>query len=280
MLNEVKSIIVCGIIGGLFYCCGSSESENKSDDAQSLLEEAKIAVNNRDFEKAVTLIDSLNSAYPKAIAQRKSAMSIRPEAIVGKTMRQLEINDSTDASLQASRDSLMRYFTKIDKKGLYAPYFIHNGLAGMSIYNRTGVEPRISDEGSLSLITSVVGRNCQHTSVSLTAPDGTSVATPEASYDGERNLRENGTEMIVYSTEEAMPIAVFAKDNIGKNLTLRFNGKSPFSRQLSESEHRALAASASLAAIQSQIVYLKRAHSRLEQQLQLARDQAARTSGR
>ena len=278
MLNAVKSLIIGIIAIAILSSCDSSDNERNNSDAQALLAEIQSAVESRNFDRAILLLDSLDKAFPKAIEQRKIATSIRPKAIEGQTIRQIEINDSTTAAFQCERDSLMRAFVKIEKAVLLAPYFVHKSLAGKSIFERTGVEPRISDEGELSLTTSVVGRNCLHTSITLSAPDGTSVSTPVANYDGERNVRENGTEMIVFSASEAMPLVEFAKRHNGERLTLRFNGKTSFSQPLTDVEHKSLAASASLAEIQSQIKTLELGHTRLEHQLQIARDQSARTN--
>lgn len=271
MSNAVKYLILAAVIIAFSSCIETVE--NKAD---SLLKEAKAAYDNHDCQLAMTLIDSLESAFPEAIEQRREALSLRIDAEAELMIRQKELNDSLIVDSQIKLDSLVKFFDKINYSGLLTPYFVCKPLAGRPILSRTGIEPRVTDEGNMTLISSLIGHKIGHVSLTLSDANGSCSATSRVEYDGERNLHDGTSEIITFIDEEFRPITEFAKLHRQNKLTLRFDGKSSYSMPLSEGELKALIQSAELADAAHELVRLRNDSIYIERKLQIARDQKAR----
>lgn len=60
-------------------------SDDTGRKAETLLQEAQKAADNSDFDRALSMIDSLRRTYPKAIEERKKALSLYQQTYKKKT---------------------------------------------------------------------------------------------------------------------------------------------------------------------------------------------------
>ncbi|WP_305239936.1 hypothetical protein [uncultured Muribaculum sp.] len=88
-------------------------------------------------------------------------------------------------------------------------------------------------------------------------------------YDGDRNYRSGGTEMITFVGAECDTLGQFLTDNRGAATTLIFNGAKSYSTPLSKLDRKSIEQTYEMANLKRDF---------LDRQLQVARDQIARTT--
>ena len=193
------------------------------------------------------------------------------------TIKELESTDSLQSWYSHLQDSLMQYFTLVDNPQLVEGYYVIKEYAKSTLFNRTGVESRVSPDGQFYMISSLASNPVKHTSISLTDGNG-KVTTATVDYDGERNYRSGGTEMITFTGAECDTLGHFLTDNKAKNIKLIFNGKKSHTTTLSANDRLAMQRAYGLSQAMTGKRRMAAKRDFLDKQLLLARDQAARTS--
>ena len=89
MLNAANKTILFGLISAIIAAGCSGRSNQDHDAAQSLLEQATVAVGEGEFDKAKMLLDSMSATYPKEVEVGREAMKLRPAIIEGTTIAEL-----------------------------------------------------------------------------------------------------------------------------------------------------------------------------------------------
>ncbi len=261
-------------VASILFIASCSDNSDKAK-AEALLTEASEAISSGDFAKAITLTDSIKTAYPKEIDARREALHLKAKATEGLSLRQLESADSTLAMLGAKGDSLTRLvkFVQNPIEGYYVGASVDPG----AFHGTTGIQGRVSPGGDFYIISSIpVSKGVKSTSVSVSY-GGETASTATVGYDGERNDRSLGAEIITFMGAECDDLGKFIYENRDKPLTLTFNGARSFSATLSADqiseiatlyEYASTIRDAKLAAIEKE---------RLSRTLDIARSQAART---
>lgn len=243
--------------------------------AKNLLQQAKQSIEQRNYYRAVLLLDSIDCAYKSQIEVRRVAMNVRPRAIEGMTMREIEKNDSLLATYQAEYVNLTPYFETINDSRLVEPYIVSK-KAEKTLLDKTGIQARITTNGDFYVISSLVENPIKHTSVSFVV--GQDIATTsDVAYDGDRNYRSKGSEMITFINSECDTLGTFACRYDNKVISLRFNGNKSKTIKMSAQETNIFATTYRYAMVVKNIKSTIRRKEFLEQQLMLARDQIART---
>ncbi len=191
MYNVANKRTLLGVaMAMLLFSCGGKNTDTER--AEAIVNQADSAITAGDYDLAVTLLDTLKSRYPREIKVQRGAMNLRPKAIEGQTIRQIEITDSMLAASSHRRDSMMNYFSFVNNPELVEGYYVIKEYANSSLFNRTGVEARITPEGEFYIISSLNAKPVKHTSLSLKNQAG-EVSTATVDYDGDRNYRSGGT---------------------------------------------------------------------------------------
>lgn len=270
MYNVVTRI---ALIIATFFIVSCEDSDKKN--AEKLLIESEAAIISNNYSLAIALLDSIETNYPAQVDVRRKAMHIRPKAIEGATILEIEKNDSIIAILQATYKHMSSNFETINDKRLVEPYIVAK-KANKSLFETTGIQARITTEGEFYVISSLVGNSIKHTSVSLLT-SGNEVTSASVAYDGDRNYRSGNTEMITFISHECDTLGVYARANVDKLITLRFNGNKSKNVKMSRDDINSFAITHEYASIISDLKSAIRRKEFLEQQLLLARDQIART---
>lgn len=273
MLNEVcKSIVVALCATSMLVSCGPDAEEQA---ANRLLEDARAAIDNKKFDEAIGLLDTLSVLHPKMTKVIKKAIELRPTAIEGAVIRQMELTDSTLAVATWRADSLTSLFRTVNDPRLVEPYTIAKAAPG-NLYSRTGIEARVTPEGAFSIISSLNGPKIRHTSITLS--HGNESATSESVPVGsEANYSINGSETVTFSVHKCDTIGEFAANHDNMPLKLTFNGNKSHSIKLSPKEVHTIADTYRLATTRQEVIMLTKKKEILRAKLQLARDQQART---
>lgn len=85
MYNAVTKIILI-FVAFLVVSCSDSDKQN----AEKLLVDAEAYIIAEDYASALKLLDSIDVVYPSQVEVRRKAMHIRPKAIEGTTLKELE----------------------------------------------------------------------------------------------------------------------------------------------------------------------------------------------
>ncbi len=273
MFNAATKTAISLLALGALAACGDA---NGVKEASRLVDEATQALETRNYTLALSLADSVRTAYPRAIDQRREAIHIASVANEGLNLRRLESADSLMAVLAARAETL-----KPTVKFVSNPiegYYIAAGATPDAVHNSTGIQARLSPEGDFYIISTLKGRNVKSTSVSVT--DGsTSASTATVAHDGERNDRSGGAEIITFIAAECDTLGRYVLDHRNAPLTLTFSGEggSQYSVKLPEKtvsqtadvyDYALTMRKARVAAIEKE---------RLTRALEISRSQAART---
>ena len=147
MCNVVTKIVIAGAIMFGVLSCGN----NDRDAANNLLTQAEESIETRQYSIAVALLDSIDNCYPREIDVRRKAMNLRPKAIEGKTLRDIEQNDSLIAVMQGLFKEMESNFVKISNPQLVEPYIVAK-KANKSILDKNGIQARITPDGDFYVI--------------------------------------------------------------------------------------------------------------------------------
>ena len=252
--------------------CSCGGDDNK--DARNLLNQAETAFNNGEFDRTLSLTDSIKSAYPKAIEVRREALHLATRATEGLTLIRLQEADSLTAVLGALGDSLGRKMKFV--KNPIEGYYVASTTEPSKFIGTNGLQARVSPEGDFYMLSSLKAKSVKSTSV--TVSNGTDEArTSIVAYDGERNDRSRGGEVITFIGAECDSVGKFISSNVNSPLTLTFNGSTSYSMSLPTAQAKEIALVYDYASTLRRFKVASLEKERLSRALDIARSQAART---
>lgn len=101
-------LITAAVIMASIAALASCSDENRQ--AQELLQQAQENFEKGDFQRTLTLIDSLRHTFPKAIEERKKALALFQDASEKLAQKQIELTDmaiqKTQQELEALREQV------------------------------------------------------------------------------------------------------------------------------------------------------------------------------
>ncbi len=193
---------------------GNREADETADHAAHALEAG-------DYTLALSLADSVAHTWPQAIDARRRALHISSRATEGLTLRRLQSTDSLLAVLSVRADSLKGHVRYISNP--VEGYYVAAGDDPAAVHSSTGLRGRLSPEGDFYLIATLSPGGAQSTSVTV-SDGGMSATTSTVAYDGERNDRSGGMEVITFISAECDSVGRFIYSHAGGPLSLTFNG--------------------------------------------------------
>lgn len=270
-INPTRSLLsAIASLAMLVACTGSGDK----DKAQALLDEATAAYDARDYARALTLTDSIKSAYPGEIDIRRQGLHLATRATEGLTVQRLQEADSLVAVLGVRGDSLQRLvkFVKNPIEGYYTGVSTNPESVG----SVNGLQARISPEGDFYIISSLKGQSVKSTSVSVSC-NGQNASTASVAHDGERNDRSMGAEVITFMGVECDSLGHFINLHRSTPMTLTFNGAASYSMPLPQAQASEIATLYDYAVTLRQAKLASIEKERLTRALDIARNQAAKT---
>lgn len=266
------------LAGMLLLCavgCGSDKNGEKS--AESLLSEARGLFDSGKYEPAMTLLDSIDSAYSRAIKTRTEAKLLRPQVIERLSAKQLSVTDSLLVVNALVGDSLRR-LVRFEKNPVEG-YYVASSSGSVNPRTAAGLYPRLSPDFRFYLICSCPEKIASE-AVAFES-EGETVTSAEVAYDGERNDRTPTCETITFTESESEPLLAFLMRHKSDPVTVRFigaNGKN-HAAILSEQQRDQLLTVYGLATSVRTDKYLRLEKERLQNCLSLSRQQIARSVG-
>ncbi len=255
----------------LLCSCGDNDSQK----AAHLLEKARSAYENNQYSEALTLIDSIKTSYPREIEVRREALHLSTRINEGLTIMHLEKADSLTAVLSARGDSLGRLMKFV--KNPIEGYWTAGNSTPTAVSTSDGIQARMSPDGNFYIISSLRSKKIQSTAITISNPDGEKAVSATIAYDGERNDRSMGAEVITFMGAECDSIGKFIFNNSGRNLTLTFKGAGSWSMPLPSNQANEAALVYEYATTIRKFKLASLEKERLTRTLEIARSQAART---
>lgn len=258
----------------------SSCGKKVNPEAEALLNQAQTAFDGSDFAGAQSLLDSLQKAYPAEIELQQAGMALRPKVIEQLTLIEIQQTDSAIAAEKSEADKLKGELRWVKTPGMIEGYWTYGKTYRPDFMNTTGIEPRVSEIGEFYIVSSVnPAGGLKHTSIAVSG-NGGKAATQPVPYDGESNYRIDGGEIITFSPQASDTIGAFAFNNQGAPLTLHFIGSKERSQKLSADQAAAINAAYRYSKITIDARERTVNRQRLEKQLEIARNQIARTAAK
>lgn len=260
----------------IVLCLIPACSKDSNKQAESLLNSAEESFANHDYDKTLTLLDSIDKTYPKAIEIRKQAMNIRPKAIEGALINKIAENDSMLAVNLLMGDSLCRNLTKVDNP--LEPYYISKSDANAtSQYSVEGLHGRVAPDGMFYIIASSKGTT-PFTTVILESDNGTAQTT-EVNPDGERNKILDSNRVVTYIAGECDAIGKLLTSNPSApvKVSLKSGDKTIKQFILSHNQQKGIIETYLTAETFRKCHRLRIEKNKLEKQLSISRQQIANT---
>lgn len=254
----------------LASCSGSADK----DRAQALLDSATQAFDSGNYTLALSLTDSLKRSYPSQIEIRRKALHLTTRATEGLMLHRLETADSLLATLGVKGDSLQKLIRYV--KNPIEGYYVGINAKDGGIVGSNGIQARLTPNGNFYLISSLKSKAVKSTSVTV-ACDGASASTSTVAYDGERNDRSMGAEVITYMGAECDSLGHFIQLHYSQPMTLTFNGSTSYSMPLPKAQAQEIATLYEYSTTMRRAKVASLEKEKLTRALDIARAQAAKT---
>ena len=242
--------------------------------AQARLDCATQAFDSGNYILALSITDSLKRSYPSQIDIRRKALHLTTRATEGLTLHRLETADSLLATLGVKGDSLQKLIRYV--KNPIEGYYVGINAKDGGIVGSNGIQARLTPNGNFYLISSLKSKAVKSTSVTV-ACDGASASTSTVAYDGERNDRSMGAEVITYMGAECDSLGHFIQLHYSQPMTLTFNGSTSYSMPLPQAQAQEIATLYEYSTTMRRAKVASLEKEKLTRALDIARAQAAKT---
>ena len=239
MLNEITKKIFPGLLCTCLLCCNSactSGSGEAEKNAEKMMLEINSLYSNKQYDKAMRMIDSLMKSYPGMIDIQHKALHTQTLIV-----EQQAINDSIDNDVAFAKAVNEGNLHKANLKyvktdNMVEGYYVPKNVADDGLLTKTGILARVSDKGNLSVVSALFGGN-NHTRLTVTA-DGFEASTIDVPKSNSRNYSflENGVrvEMVTFETAECDSLCAFIANHSTSKIKLSFVGKRSHTIPLTE----------------------------------------------
>lgn len=167
----------------------SSCSLNKQKGPDQLMEKARSAMNEYQFQKAKQYIDSVRIVFPKEYEKIKESLHLLHEIEFAEQKRTREYCDSLLTIRQKQFPEKQKNFTFQQNKAYESVgYYVHISQRHIDNYNRTYLQAKVDAKGQLILTSYYCGtQKIEHDKVRIYAPDGVFTETLSVPCDGALN---------------------------------------------------------------------------------------------
>ncbi len=245
---------------------GCTDIEKQAD---VKLQEAKAAFQQGNFDLAKQLIDSIKVLYPKAFDTRHASLALQREVELAEQNKLVQDIDQELKEHQQTISDMQDLFV-LEKNAEYQR--IGNYMAkSQTVENnlhRSFLRFQVSEEGKLSMTSIYCGAgNIHHTAVKVTAPDGSSVETPNSKDSYETTDMGERIEKADYKYGEDGGVIDFIAAHQDENLKVQFIGDKSYNTTMTPADRAAAASISKLATSLNKITELNKA--REEAQLKI-----------
>ncbi len=268
MSNVINKAFIAALLAAIsLTSCGDKEKEG----AQQLYAEGKAALEAHNYQGVLTLLDTLNSRYPKQLDVRRTALRLRAAAMEGLAVDSISAGDAALAQATINLDAIRPGFRHVDSSVGLDGYFLPKGVSD-KVMTTTGIQARVSDKGFFYIVANVQGRAIGLRAIEFT--DGAErISSSEIS--PARIVKVEGSESASFNPEDLEGIGAWLEGHQGANNIILVGSKGKANVKMNDKMRRELIDCYRFScALQAQrLASLKR--EKYERMLATARDQLA-----
>lgn len=251
MKKTIALICLCGLLAG----CKDVEKK-----AALKLEEARAAYEAGNYNQAKLQIDSIALLYPKAFDTRRQGIYLMQEVELKEQQRTITYLDSLLQKKQQEFEAVKSKYV-LEKDTAYQT--IGHYLAPSQVIERNLHRSYLrfqTDENGITSLTSIYcgSRNIHHTSVKVTAPDGSFAETPSSKDSYETSDLGEQIEKADYKMGEDGGVIAFVALNQDKSLRVDYKGERPYITNMLPADRQAAASIYELGKLLSSITEIKK----------------------
>ena len=252
----MKKLIILFCSALTLFACGN-ETEKKANDKLTI---AKAAFERGDYEEAKSQIDSIKILYPKAFDARKAGQELMLQVELKAQQKTLAYLDSVLQVQQQAFDAIKDKFT-LEKNAEYqnvGNYLWPTQTVEKNMH-RSFLRFQVDEQGNMSM-TSIYcgGSNIHHSTVKVTAPDGSFAETPASKDSYETTDMGEKIEKADYKLGEDGDVIKFIAQNKDKNIRVEYNGDRKYATTMTPTDRLAAAQIYELTQILSAMQQIKK----------------------
>lgn len=247
-------IFLCGTLA--LTACGNSIEKQ----ANEKLTVAKAAYERGDYEEAKLQIDSIKILYPKAFETRKAGQALLLDVETKAQQKTLAYLDSALQAKQQEFEAIKgKFILEKDAEYQQVGNYLWPSQTIEKNMHRSFLRFQVTEQGIMSM-TSVYcgGNNIHHSSVKVTAPDGTFAETPASKDSYETTDMNEKIEKADYKLGEDGGVIDFLVQNKDNNIRVEYLGDRKFATTMSPTDRQAVAGIYELAKILSTMTQIKK----------------------
>lgn len=272
------AIVSCALLSAITF---TSCNNGQKDEAMALFQSAQQLYDKSMYDSTLSVLDTLYKRFPAETEVVRQGIHLMAQAQEKISIAGIASADSIIAVNAPIVENIAKDFVVVKNPDLVENYRIYKTLRNTPLINRTGVEPRVDDNGNIYIVSLLQGRAINHTQLKVVSPDGSSAITASVAYDGAQNYRFSNdgisNEMVTFHADQCNEFCKFIADNADKQLKLEFVGKSSYQINMTAALKEAISQSYKYSvAIQSG---LKAEHDKLyyNKRLEVAKKQIEQT---
>lgn len=251
MKKALALICLCSLLAGC---------ENVEKKAVLKLKEARSAYEAGNYNEAKIQIDSIAILYPKTYDTRRQGIYLMQEVELKEQQRTITYLDSLLQKKQQEFEAVKSKYV-LEKDTAYQT--IGHYLAPSQVIERNLHRSYLrfqTDENGITSLTSIYcgSRNIHHTSVKVTAPDGSFAETPSSKDSYETSDLGEQIEKADYKMGEDGGVIAFVALNQDKNLRVDYKGERPYITNMLPADRQAAASIYELGKLLSSITEIKK----------------------
>lgn len=251
MKKALALICLCSLLAGC---------ENVEKKAVLKLKEARSAYEAGNYNEAKIQIDSIAILYPKAYDTRRQGIYLMQEVELKEQQRTITYLDSLLQKKQQEFEAVKSKYL-LEKDTAYQT--IGHYLAPSQVIERNLHRSYLrfqTDENGITSLTSIYcgSRNIHHTSVKVTAPDGSFAETPSSKDSYETSDLGEQIEKADYKMGEDGGVIAFVALNQDKSLRVDYKGERPYITNMLPADRQAAASIYELGKLLSSITEIKK----------------------
>ena len=248
----------------LLASCG----ENVEKPASERLEMAHVLFEQGCYNEAKLQIDSIKKLYPKAFEARQKGIYLMQDIELKEQQQSVNYIDSMMQLRREEFDKIAGKFTfeKNEEYELLGNYFWPSQVIEKNIH-QTYLRFQVNERGEMKMTSVYCGAAIHHTSVKVTASDGTFAETPAAADSYETKDLGKALEYGDYKLGADGGVISFIALNQDKNIKVTFQGDRKVTVQMRPSDRKAAAALYELHTVLSTIEALKQEREEAENKI-------------
>ena len=218
MFNAINKTLLALSLSALMLCsCGDKAKEG----ASQLYAESNAALEARNYQGAITLLDTLNTRYPDQTEIRRAALRLRASAMEGMATDSISAGDAALAQATINLDALRPNFRHVDSSVGLDGYFLPNGVSD-KVMTATGIQARVTDKGYFYIVANVQGRAIGLRAIELT--DG-SERVSSSDISSSRIVKVEGSESASFNPEDLVGVGAWLESHPKANKVILVGSK-------------------------------------------------------